>query len=205
MTASRSDPLENVLDTAIEKSEGQDKVTIGEVLEMFGDRSFGPVMVMMGLLTVIPPLGAIPGLPVVVGLVIILFAVQILAGMTHIWLPGFVSDMSIEREKLKAASEKAKPWLSRIDRLVTERLSWATTKPAVYISAVCVCFLSLLMIPLEPVPFAVAAPGAAIVFFGLAIVSRDGVLMLSAFAATAASLALAALAVPWGKFGAMFS
>ena len=200
MTASRDDPLENVLERAIEDIDS-DEVTFGDVLELFGDRSFGPVIALLGLLTVIPPLGAIPGLPVIVGFVIILFSAQIIVGAKHIWVPKFISKRSVSKDDLKKAEKKAKPWLKRIDRLISERLGFLTGRWSIFLAAIMVTFLALTMIPLEFVPFAVAVPGSAIVLFGLAFVARDGVLMLLAY-----SVAIAAMAVPsvlraWDKVG----
>ena len=198
MTASRDDPLENVLERAIEEIEA-DEVTFGDVLELFGDRSFGPIIALLGLLTVIPPLGAIPGLPVVVGFVIILFSAQIIGGANHIWVPEFISKRSVSKEDLKKADRKAKPWLKRIDRLISERLDFLTGRWSIFLAAVMVTFLALTMIPLEFVPFAVAVPGSAIVLFGLAFVARDGVLMLLAYSVTITAMAMTLFMVPWGK------
>jgi hypothetical protein len=196
MTPPRSKPLENVLETAIRDC-SQDKVTIGALLDMFGDRSFGPVIMLLGLLVTVPPLGGIPGLPIAVGLIILLFSLQIVFGARHIWMPQFVQEQGIECSKLEKAEDRVKPWLQRIDRMITQRLTWATGKIATYAAAMAVSCLSLLMIPLELVPFAVAAPGSAIVLFGLALVARDGVLMLAGFAGTAGAFSLAVFAVPW--------
>lgn len=203
MAASQSDPLENVLETAIEEG-GDGKISVGDLLDMFGHRSFGPIITLLGLLVVLPPIGAIPGLPAVVGLIILLFSMQILIGADHIWMPSFVEKQSIEASKLEEAEDNVKPWLKRIDRMITERLAWATGKPATYLAAVAVSILALLMIPLELVPFAVAAPGAAIVLFGLALVARDGALMLAGFAATAAAVTITILFVPWDKVAGWF-
>ena len=196
MALSRNKPLESVLDKAIEDC-GQDKVTVGALLDMFGDRSFGPVIMLLGLLVTVPPLGGIPGLPIIVGSIILLFSLQIVFGARHIWIPDFVEKQGIECSKLEDAKGRVKPWLERIDRMITERLTWATGKIATYAAAVSVSILSLLMIPLELVPFAVAAPGAAIVLFGLALVARDGALMLAGFTGTAGALGLTLFAVPW--------
>ena len=43
-------------------------------------------------------------------------------------------------------------------------------------------WIALALIPLELVPFAVAIPGVAISVIGLALMARDGVLMLTAYA-----------------------
>ena len=194
----RDDPLESVLRSAIEEVEG-DEVTVEDILNLFGDRSFGPVVALLGLLVVMPPLGAIPVLPVIVGLVIILFSAQIVMGRTHIWVPGFIAKRSISKEKLKEANKRAKPWLRRIDNLISERLDFMTERWSVYVASIVVTLLSLTMIPLEFIPFAVAAPGAAIMLFGLAFVARDGVLMLMGYAMAATAIGLTIFAVPWQK------
>jgi hypothetical protein len=203
MPASQSDPLENVLETAIEDG-GEGTISVGDLLNMFGHRSFGPIITLLGLLVVLPPLGGIPGLPAVIGVIILLFSIQILFGADHIWMPSFVEKRSIEASKLKEAEDKVKPWLERIDRMITERLAWATGSVATYLAAVAVSLLAMLMIPLELVPFAVAAPGVAIVLFGLGLVAKDGALMLAGFAATAAALTITVLFVPWGQVSGWF-
>lgn len=177
----REHPLEDVLDKAAEAADG-DRVEISDLLDLYGDRSFGPILLLLGLLAVIPPMGAIPGVPAIVGLVIILFSVQMLLGRKHIWLPGFIEDRSISKDKIRKAHEKTKGILSFIDHMVTERLEWATGGPARYVAAVLVTLLALALIPLELVPFAVAIPGVAISVIGLALMARDGVLMLTAYA-----------------------
>jgi len=203
MAASRDKPLESVLDTAIEDCD-ENKVTVGDLLDSFGDRSFGPVIMLLGLLVTVPPLGGIPGLPIVVGAVILLFSLQIVFGARHIWMPGFVQSRGLECSKLEDARDRVRPWLRRIDRMITMRLTWATGKIATYCAAIAVSALSLLMIPLELVPFAVAAPGVAVVLFGLALVARDGALMLAGFAGTAAAFSIAVFLVPWDTVAGWF-
>lgn len=194
----RDDPLESVLRSAIEDVDG-DKVTVDDILHLFGDRSFGPVVALLGLLVVLPPIGAIPVLPALVGFVIILFSAQIVMGRTHIWVPSFIAKRSISKEKLEQASKRARPWLRRIDNLISERLDFMTDRWSIYVAAIVVTLLSLTMIPLELIPFAVAAPGAAIMLFGIAFVARDGVLMLMGYAMAATAIGLTVFAVPWQK------
>lgn len=198
MTASRNDPLENVLERTINEID-EDEITFGDVLDLFGDRSFGPIIAFLGLLVVLPPLGAIPGLPAIIGLVIILFSAQIIFGANHIWVPGFIKKRSISKEKLKQADKKAKPWLKRIDKMISERLQVLTGRASVVVASIVVSLLAFLMIPLELVPFAVAAPGVAVVLFGLAFVARDGVLMLLGYLAAAAATTFTVIVVPWSK------
>ena len=87
-------PLEHVMEKAADEAEGQD-VSIGDLMELYGTRSFGPIFVLLGLVVVVPPIGAIPGLPAAVGVVLLLFSVQMLFGRSHIWLPGFIENLSV--------------------------------------------------------------------------------------------------------------
>lgn len=191
----RAHPLEDVLKTAAENADG-DKVRIGELLNYYGDRSFGPILTLLGLIAVVPPLGAIPGLPAVVGVIVLLFSLQMLFGRRHIWAPDLVRKRSISKDALQTAYEKSKGVLSRIDRLITERLTWATSGPATIVVAALVSLMALIMIPLELVPFAVALPGLAITVFGVALIARDGALMLTAFALSAAALTVLVMFSP---------
>ncbi|MCI5047752.1 MAG: exopolysaccharide biosynthesis protein [Aquisalinus sp.] len=176
-------PLEDIITTVIEDADG-DQVHFGDLLEEFGSRSFGPILIILGLLVILPPLGAIPGLPAIVGAIVLLFSLQLLAGRSHIWVPNNLRELSVDREKLKAAEKRSKKWLSFIDSFVEPRFEFATGKLATRLAALAVSMLALAMIPLELVPFAVAVPGAAMVFFGMALVARDGLMMLLAFAIT---------------------
>jgi hypothetical protein len=190
-------PLEDVIHEAIKNADG-DKVTIGELLALYDDRSFGPIFTLLGLLAIIPPISAIPGLPSVAGAVILLFSVQMMIGHDHVWIPQIIQKQSIKRRKLEQAEMKAKPVLARIDRMITKRLTWATSAPARYAAGVIVSLLALALIPLELVPFAVALPAAAITMIGVALLARDGALMLLAFALSAAAFFVVIVYSPLG-------
>lgn len=83
----REHPLEDVLDKAAEAAEG-DQVKIADILDLYGDRSFRPILLLLGLIAVIPPMGAIPGVSAAVGIVIILFSVQMLLGRKQSGCPA---------------------------------------------------------------------------------------------------------------------
>lgn len=118
-------PLEDILEEAKDSSDGEE-TSVGELIDAFGAQSLGPVLILFGLLALFPPIGAIPGVPIALGAALILYAVQFLAGAASIWLPKRLREMSFKRDKLDKAQEKMQPWLSRIDRLFTERLTFVT-------------------------------------------------------------------------------
>jgi hypothetical protein len=187
-------PLENILEQAAENAPG-DEVSFGDLLDLWEDRTFGPIFTILGLLIVLPPLGAIPGLPLIIGMVLVLFAFQMMVGSTHVWVPDAVENLSISKKKVRKAHEKSNGVLHELDSWVSDRLSWATSQPARQIAAGVVMMLGLTLIPLEMVPFAVAVPGLAITMIGLAIFARDGLLMLLAL-----GLSLAAFGVVGAAF-----
>ena len=187
------------MEKAADEAEGG-TVSVNDLMHLYGSRSFGPIFVLLGLVVVVPPLGAVPGLPAVVGVVILLFSAQMLFGRSHIWLPGFIGNLSIKGDKVTKAEDKAAPTLRFIDKMITERMSFLTSGPAEYAAAILVSFMALVMIPLELVPFAVAAPGAAITMVGVALLAKDGALMLLAY--TLSAVAVGVL-VPYSPLGSL--
>ncbi|MEH6695281.1 MAG: exopolysaccharide biosynthesis protein [Hyphomonas sp.] len=187
-------PLENILEQAAENAPG-DEVSFGDLLDLWEDRTFGPIFTILGLLIVLPPLGAIPGLPLIIGMVLILFAFQMMVGSTHPWVPDTIEHFSVSKKKVRKAHKKSKGLLSEIDSWVSNRLSWAISQPARQIAAGVVMLLGFTLIPLEMVPFAVAAPGLAITMIGLAIFARDGLLMLLALGLSAAAFSVVGTAM----------
>lgn len=192
-------PLEDVLKTAIDDANGDD-VSLRDILKLFGDRAFGPIFTLLGLIAITPPLSGIPGLPTLIGLMLVLFAVQILADVEHIWLPKFISDRAVSKDKLEKIQDRFGGWFRTIDRLVTDRLEWAATGPARTAAAFLVVLLSIMMIPLEVIPFAVTLPGLAIAAIGLALLSRDGAIMLAAYALSIAGAVVLVRVSPVGSW-----
>jgi hypothetical protein len=193
----RSDhPLEDVLDEAIESSHG-DKISLQDILDEFGTRSFGPVLVMISLV-IISPIGSVPGLPIALGAAIVLLAVQIVFGRAHPWLPRRMLDTGFDKQKAEAFRDKAHNTLERLDRLIQPRMEWATGRIALLFASLCLIFLSLTMVPLEFIPFAVTAPGVAMLFFGIGFTARDGLMMLLGFLVTVPTIVFTIL---WWPFG----
>ncbi|MEL6738149.1 MAG: exopolysaccharide biosynthesis protein [Pseudomonadota bacterium] len=176
----------------LEAEDGQ--VRIGQVVETFGDRGYGPLLLVPALLGA-SPLGGIPTVPSLLALMIGFIAMQIVVGRTHFWLPGFIADRSVSQEKLKSARETLSKPAEVMDQLFHGRLSWATHDPMPRIAAAIIIILCVLIVPLELVPLAALLPFSAIAAFGMALTVRDGALMLLAIAISVASLIAAANAV----------
>lgn len=181
----------DILDRLDDLAEQQDRLTLGRTIEAFGHRSYAPFLVILPLLE-ISPLGAIPGLPTMLALVIALIAVQMLFGRKHLWLPGFLANRSVTSEKAKKAIKKVRPIAERMDEWFHGRLPALTQGPMVRLAAAAIIVLTLAVPPLELLPMATTAPMAAIAAFGMALLVKDGLLMVIAFTAAAGALAVGA-------------
>ena len=172
-------PLQSVFDQIETAMEGGESVDLKTVVESFGNRSFGPIMVLCGL-CMMTPLGAIPGIPPAFGVIVIIFALQLLFRRKAPWMPKFLTKVKIPADKLQAVNAKVRPILAKIDGIISPRLNWASTGPAQVLVSVVAIILSLTFFPLGVVPFGVVAPAFIILLLGLGITARDGVIVLLA-------------------------
>jgi hypothetical protein len=165
--------LTDVLNSIHDLAGRKDEVTVHDIRGEIGERSFGPFLLVPAIIE-ISPVGGIPGLPTVLAIIISLFSVQILFGRKHLWLPQFVEKRRLDGEKLKTGMDKLRPVARWTDKLLKPRMKWLTKPPWLQgIAAVCI-LLCCTVPPLELLPFASTAPMGAIALFGLALLSRDG-------------------------------
>ena len=165
----------------------EDSATIGDLMDAFGGRSYGPFLLLPALIE-LSPLGGVPGVPTLLAIVIAIFAVQMLIGRDHFWLPSWIERRSLKIDRVDRADDKMRPVTERLDRWSSDRLERLTNGAAERAAAICTLVLCLTVPPLELLPFASSAPMAAIAAFGLGLLVRDGLIMLIGFALSAVAL-----------------
>ncbi len=169
----------DILKTLRGLADKRDRVALDDVVEAFGRRSFGPLLLIPALID-ISPVGSIPGLPTILAAIIILVAVQLAFGRKHLWLPGFIRRRSVASKTVRRAVEKAEKPAAWADRWFHGRLPRLTHGPFPRVAAVACIILALAVPPLELLPLATTAPMAAIAAFGLALMVGDGLVMIVA-------------------------
>jgi hypothetical protein len=162
---------------------------VGQIQDKVGRRSFGPLLLILGLIA-LTPVGGIPGVPTLFGLVVLVTAGQLLVGRRSFWLPAFVTQRSVGADRLKTVAEKARPVAGGVDKLLRPRLVSLTDDRGAYVIAAACAVLALTLPFLEVVPMAAFVPAAAITAFALGLVARDGALVIVGYAATAVALYL---------------
>lgn len=167
------DCLEQVIDGVVELGDNQSKVSVGDIQDKIGQRSFGPFLFVPAIIE-ISPVGGIPGVPSMLALIVALFAIQMLFGRHHFWMPGFLAHRSVSGQKLEKGLNKVRPVVRWLDKVSNKRLVWATSNSFLRVIAVLCVVLATSVPPLELLPFASTAPFSAICLFGLGITTRDG-------------------------------
>lgn len=184
--AESSSELSDLVDNLVEGTSG-DRVSLKDLLSTIDTRSYGPLLLLPGLVAA-SPLGAIPGMSVVTGSIILLVASQLLVGLSHPWLPSRLLELTFDRDRLTSTRERLRPWLAWAERPVKSRLTRLVEPPFEQVIAACCIVLALLFYPLALVPFAVFLPALAVCFFALALSARDGILAVFAFVFTAGTV-----------------
>ncbi len=171
--------------------------TIGDVLAATGSQSIGPVLFAPALIA-LSPIGGVPLVPTTMGIVIMLFAVQLLAGRRELWLPDFIARRELPADKVEGAARRLEKVMRPIDRRLGVRWTWATGRTGAIVVGVLSILLAASMIPLEAVPFAVFAPSLAITALAAGLTTNDGVLVVAGVVISSATVVLLVkLAAGW--------
>lgn len=147
--------------------------TLGDIFDAVGRRSYGPLLLVIGLFA-ISPATIVPGMTWFAAALTLLVAGQMLFGLPRPWMPRKALSARLPREGSLQAIDKVRPWAKRVDAVLKPRLAFLTQPPFVNLIALFVIAAALITFPLSLIPFAPFAPGLAVVFFGLGMVAKDG-------------------------------
>lgn len=182
--------LTDLIDAMEQMDREAPKVSVDDILEAVGRRSFGPLLLIAGLITLVPMIGGIPGVPVLMAALVLLVSGQLLAGRKTFWLPQWLLRRSVSREGV----DKALSWMKKpakwIDGMLGVRLGWMAGYIGIRATAVACLLISLVMPAMELVPFSANSAGLALTLFGLGLIARDGIVLAMAFILTAVTFSV---------------
>lgn len=159
--------------TVLASQEGE-RLTVADIVAVLRDRAFALLVVLLGLPNCLP---MPPPIPLVCGLLLLLVAVQIAAGMSAPWLPRRLLGQSIRRADVQRAVTRAVPILKRLERWSRPRLSVFET--AIGMRGMGVALLALALALIVAAPLIGQIPlGLAVCLVGLGLVERDGIVVL---------------------------
>lgn len=178
MAGGRVRDLEGVLDQMGAAAGDAPKVPLDDILAAVGRRSFGPILLVAGLVMSMPLVGDIPGVPILMGSLTALTAFQLLLHREHIWLPGWLLRRTVARDNLCKALDWLRIPARWIDPWLGERMTIMVRDTGLHLIALVCIAISLATPAMELVPFSANVAGAALTAFGLAIIAQDGLLAL---------------------------
>ncbi len=123
-------------------------ISIGDVLNAFGDRAFGALMLLFAAPNVLP---LPPGMSAVLGAPLLFITAQLMLGRSTLWMPRFICERSISRDFFALLTAKLSPILHRAERFLRPRMSMLLHPvPERIVGAAC---LLLAVIPFLSIPF----------------------------------------------------
>ena len=179
--------LFETLEAAVEAANDHE-VTLGALNQAMHERGFGPILMLLSAIVMLPT-GIIPGVPALVGLVILAFAAQLLVGFDQPWIPNRLRRMSIDGARLRASIHKARPYVEKLSRVVRPRLSFLASGPiALRVMSLALACASAVMIVIGFIPFLPFVLGLVTLCFGIALTVRDGIFALVGYGTFAPAL-----------------
>lgn len=177
--------------TQIVDEPGADRLTFSELAIQLHARAWGGLLVIFAAINVIP---LPPGASIFFAIPLIIVTTQMAFGRASPWFPARINRRGVTKEELRRLIAKME-WLEvRVERILKPRAATLTGPTATRLIGI-VCFILALMTML---PIVHVAPAAVIVLFGLALIYRDGALVIAAAVATLVGAAIAIFLISSG-------
>jgi hypothetical protein len=171
-----SHALSDVLDQLESSIEG-DSVSVDQILEALGERSFASLLLIFPLISA-SPASTVPGVTAIVAVIVFILVAQMIFGRKSVWLPAFIR----RREISSAALRKGTGWLRKpvafVERYLKTRLTFLVHRPWLYLPLGLVLLLTLFMPFMELVPTSGTIASTIIALFAAGLLTRDGGVVL---------------------------
>jgi len=168
----RNEGIRNLL-ALLACGEPQVRLSLRQMVDSLHESAFGIVL----LAVILPSFVPIPGGGMISGPLVVGMGIQMLCGMPQPWLPGFVARWGFKYHHLQQFFSKMERPLRWLDRLLQPRLS-SLVEPLLarmFTGLLLICSGILLTLP---IPFTNLIFAFELLLFALALLERDGVLML---------------------------
>lgn len=152
----------------------EDKLSLGELLDVFGDEGLLLLTMLLTLVFLIPV--SIPGVSTVFGAAILLVGISRVRGRP-LWLPARLRNRALPAAKLRPALTRGLEWVRRLEKVShPHRLSaFARGRGTeLFNNLAFILAALLLMAPFGFIPFSNTIPGIALLFYAIGMIQRDG-------------------------------
>ena len=144
-------------------------VSFIDLIAILGGRGRAALMLLFAFPNIFP---APPGLSSLLGLPLLYLSMQMMLGRLP-WLPAFIGERRISRERFSQLVQKIAPYLSRSEELLRSRYSYLAGHTAERpLGLLCFVLAGILALP---IPLGNMLPALSICLMMLGILERDGV------------------------------
>ncbi|MUV15384.1 exopolysaccharide biosynthesis protein [Noviluteimonas gilva] len=172
---------------ALAEGNPDELLTLRDLLSGLGRRAFG----MLAFVCVLPAFIPIPIGGAISGPLMMFIGIQLAIGLRKPWLPEFIGKRGVHRRAIVTFDKRLAPVLSRLEKLVRPRMPWMLdSRIAGVVTGLLLLLLGFLLS--LPIPLTNYLFGGTLLAFALALLERDGVLMICAWV-----VGLIAAALSW--------
>ena len=151
-----------------------DRLTLGELLQVFGDEGLLLLTILLTLVFLIPV--SIPGVSTVFGAAILLVGISRVL-RRPLWLPAKLRARNLPAARLRPALDGGLHWVRRLEKISRPyRLRGLVegALPELFNNLAFILAALLLMAPFGFVPFSNTLPGLALLLYAIGMIQRDG-------------------------------
>ncbi len=167
----------------------RERLTMDRLLQGLGRTAFG----MFLFVSILPGFIPIPGTGgMISGPLVVLIGLQLLVGLRRPWVPGFIGRRGPRRGTMARFCRRITPWMNRLEHLVRPRLQVLTgNRMANALTGVLLIALGVLLA--LPLPMTNYLFAGTLLLYSLALMERDGALLLVLWLVSIAALLSMAL------------
>ena len=184
-------PLSKRLEQILE--DVPERLTFTDLASRLHARAWGGLLFIFGAINTLP---LPPGTNIFFAIPLVIVAAQMAFGRASPWFPARIDRRGVTRAELERLIHKM-AWLeARVERIFKPRLPRLTGPTATRLISFA-CFI-LYIAAAIPIPALHVAPAGTIVLFALALIYRDGLLVIAAIFAAIIALLIEALIIVYG-------
>lgn len=162
-----------------------DTVPVSLILAELRGRAYGALSFVLALA------GVLPGISFLAGTILIAIAAQLVIARPVPRLPKFIADRHIPARLLEKWLRRILPWLEKVEKYIRPRAPFLSGAVMRSIAGIMLILLGIALF--VPVPFSQLLPGIAALTISVALLERDGPVLLLGLLLGLASTVLSTL------------
>lgn len=178
---SRPEAISYILKQLLGSLSGDDVVTVGKMLDLFGVRGFAVLFLVLALLNVV--IFMIPGISFLFGLPMVILAMQMVFGVPAPIFPAFIRERVIKKSVLRKGLTTGIRFAEKIEPYIKPRFLFMSAPPLIRAHSMLALLMAVMVA--VPVPFLNIPPSLGIIALSVGVMQRDGLFIALAYALAA--------------------